>query len=314
VTTSDMMRGVVCFGECMIELSRAADGAAKVGFAGDTLNTAIYLSRLGVPTRYMTALGHDAWSEDMRHQWADEGIDTSLVLTHPTRAPGLYAISTDPAGERSFTYWRDQSAARAIFECQGVEEAMSSAAQTGLLYISGISLAILTPSDRRRITHLARSVRQAGGVVAFDPNYRARLWPSPEAFKAAILDLVPSISCALPSFDDEAAVWGDPSPEATLARWTGPDMGVSDVVVKHGAHGALTRDGWVVARTVDKPVDTTGAGDSFNAGYLARRLAGDSPVMAAQFGAELAAQVVCHPGAIMPKGESQPVVCKALRS
>lgn len=288
----------VAFGECMIELARGPGGVARVGFAGDTANTAVYLSRLGVRTAYLTALGRDDWSADMRAFLAREGIDTGLVLTHPSRAPGLYAISTDTKGERSFTYWRDQSAARAIFECPEADVALASAARSGLLYLSGISLAIVEPAQRRRVTSLVREVRAAGGLVAFDPNYRGRLWPSVEDFKAAVLDITPALNMALPSFDDEAAVWGDDTPEATAARWSA--LGVPEIVVKHGTSGALTAHGWVPAALVADAADTTGAGDSFNAGYLARRLAGDGPAQAARFAVRLAAEVVRHPGAIIP--------------
>lgn len=288
----------VAFGECMIELARDGQGT-RIGFAGDTANTATYLARLGVRTAYMTAVGADAWSADMKANWAGEGIALSMVLTHPTRAPGLYAISVNATGERSFTYWRDQSAARAFFQCPGVDEALRRAASTGLFYLTGISLAILSPSERRRIVALACEARAAGKQVVFDPNYRPRLWPSVEGFKASVLELAPALTMALPSFDDEANGWGDASPEATLARWQG--LGVGEVVVKHGALGALTVDGWAPARTVHDVLDTTGAGDSFNAGYLARRLAGDGPLAAAGFAARLAAEVVRHPGAIIPK-------------
>lgn len=295
----ERMGHVVCFGECMIELARGPDGSARVGFGGDTLNTALYLARLGIDTSYMTALGEDAWSADLKARWAQEGLDTTLTLTHPSRAAGLYAISTDARGERSFTYWRDQSAARAFFECDGALAALATASKARLLYLSGISLALFTPSQRDRIVELARHVRAQGRQVAFDPNYRARLWPSVQAFKTAISQLAPFMSVVLPSYDDEAAVWGDASPEASLARWSA--LGVDEVVVKHGACGALTSDGWVASQIVTEIVDTTGAGDSFNAGYLAARLGGQDVVEAARAGAALAAQVVQYTGAIMPR-------------
>lgn len=282
----------------MIELSRTAEGTPSVGFAGDTLNTAVYLRRLGLPTAYMTALGKDAWSNDMRAAWARESIDTSLVLTHPNRAPGLYAISTDSRGERSFTYWRDQSAAREFFQCEGAQAACAVAGHAKLFYLSGISLAILPPSDRRALSKIGQTVRRGGGIVAFDPNYRARLWPDPEACKLAILNLLPNITYAMPSFDDEATLWGDTTPEETYARWKA--LGVPDVVVKNGANGAFTSEGWVPALPIADPSDTTGAGDSFNAGWLFRRLVGDRPTDAAKFAARLAGRVVRYPGAIIP--------------
>lgn len=292
---------VVSFGECMIELSRTADGEARVFYGGDTLNTAIYLARLGVKTRYMTALGADAWSEEMRESWRNEGVDISLVLHHHARVAGLYAISTDADGERTFTYWREQSAARAFFECDGAEEALSRAREASVLFISGITLAIFSASERRRISVLAREVRSSGGQVAFDPNYRPKLWPSIEAYKHAIRQFAPTVSIALPSFDDEASVWGDASLQATRERWAA--FGAEEIVVKNGASGVLTSAGFVEPPTAPRVLDTTGAGDSFNAAYLARRLSGFGVMHAAANGAALASRVVGYPGAIIPRGE-----------
>jgi 2-dehydro-3-deoxygluconokinase len=288
----------VCFGECMIELARAADGTARVGFAGDTYNTAVYLARFGVRTAYMSAVGRDAWSADMRTAWANEGVFLSLSVTHPIRAPGLYAIATDTRGERSFTYWRDQSAARAFFSCSGAEEAIKAAEKAQLLYFSGITLAIFTPAERARIVDLAAQVRARGGIVAFDPNFRPRLWPDVAEFRDAVMAVAPHVSIALPSFDDEETVWADAAPEDSRNRWLA--SGAAEVVVKNGAHGALTTAGWAGAPAVATPLDTTGAGDSFNAGYIAARRKGLSPERAARFGARLAARVIEHPGAIMP--------------
>lgn len=298
-TAIEQAMGFVAFGECMIELARGADGIARVGFGGDTLNTAIYLARLGVPTAYLTAVGTDAWSTELISNWAREGIDTKLVATHPSRAPGLYAISTDAMGERSFTYWRDQSAARAFFETDIADRMLEQASQARLLYLSGITLAIFNAGEQQRVLQLARDVRANGGQVAFDPNWRPRLWQDVEAFRNAVSALAPTVSIALPGHDDEAAVWGDATPEATRDRWLG--LGAGEVVVKSGADGALVASQWVAAPVVDRPLDTTGAGDSFNAGYLALRLAGAAPDAAAAFGAWLAAEVVCYPGAIMPR-------------
>lgn len=290
---------VVCFGECMIELSRGADGVARVSYGGDTLNTAIYLARLGVPTAYMTALGADAWSANLTADWAREGIDVSLVTIHPDRAPGIYAISTDSHGERSFTYWRDQSAARAFFETEGATKAIAAAKAADLLYLSGITLALFPAAERSHVIRLAHEVRGHGGRVAFDPNYRPRLWPCKNDLQQAIRDLAPALSIALPSFDDEQSLWGDANLEVTAARWT--SLGVAEVVVKNGASGALTSAGLVRGPVVDTPTDTTGAGDSFNAGYLAARMRGASAEAAAIQGAKLAACVIQHSGAIVPR-------------
>lgn len=289
----------VTFGEGMIELSRRADRSAQIGFGGDTLNSAVYLARLGVDVGFMTAVGVDPWSEELVAAWRDEGVKCPLVLRHPSRLPGVYAISLDDSGERSFSYWRSQSAARVFFECPGAEEAVRSAAKAKLLLLSAISLAVLEGDGRSRALELVKSVRKHGGKVAFDPNYRSRLWPSVTAYRHAVQEIAPHVDIALPSFDDEAAVWEDPSAEHSLARWQA--YGVPEVVVKNGVRGALTGLGLAPAEVVAKVADTTGAGDSFNAGYLARRLAGEDVLQAAAFGAQVAACVVQHSGAIAPR-------------
>lgn len=298
---------VVAVGECMIEISRlGGDEGGGTGWrlqhGGDTLNVATYLARLGTPVAYMTALGADSFSQAMRGAWTAEGIDTRLVLTHAQRLPGLYAIETDAAGERRFHYWRDQSAARALFDCEGIDGALAAAATASLLYLSGITLSLFGADGQARLLALCRAVRAGGGRVAFDTNYRPRGWASADAARAAIAAIMPLVDLALPTFDDEAALWGDAAPAACLARWQA--AGVADVAIKLGPQGAMIlEDGAsnvVPVRVEASPRDTTGAGDSFNAAYIAARLDGLPPRLAAQHGNRLAAEVVRHPGAIMP--------------
>jgi 2-dehydro-3-deoxygluconokinase len=305
---------IVCFGECMIELSRAAPGDIELrraapgndwamGFAGDTYNVAAYLKRLGEDVGYMTALGNDHFSAAMRAAWAAEGIGSDLALTHASRTPGLYAIILDASGERSFAYWRDQSAARGFFDCSGAEALLARVAGARLLYVSGITLSLFDDAGRRRIAALAATIRDAGGDVVFDSNYRARGWDSPQAARAAIAAFAPQVTIALPTLDDDRAVFGDADAEACAARWLA--WGAREVAVKLGAAGAhvATRSsadrvapaGMVVAR------DTTGAGDSFNAAYIAARRRGMPPAAAAAAGNWLAATVVQHAGAIIDK-------------
>jgi len=140
------MRIVLC-GEAMLELSVAGSGW-RLGYGGDTLNTAIHLARRGIATAYFTALGSDPLSSDLCDRWQAEGLDCSLVLRHPQRTTGLYAITTDKAGERSFTYWRDSSAARAMFDLDGASAAERAAERAEIFGFSLISLAILPPEGR----------------------------------------------------------------------------------------------------------------------------------------------------------------------
>lgn len=292
---------VVCFGECMLELSRQADGAARLAFGGDTLNTALYMARLGDDVAYATALGTDPWSAELTEAWAREGVDTALVLTDPERVPGLYAIRTDDQGERTFTYWRDRSAARNYFNLEAVEAALSAMAGADLLYLSGITLSLFDEAGRARIAEVARAVRERGGKVAFDPNYRPRNWAGgADEARGAIGELMPLVDWALPTFEDEQMLWGDGSAEDTVRRWR--EAGATLVVAKQGPDGALVSDGSgarLVGTRAVRPVDTTGAGDSFNAGCLHALLAGVAADDAVRAGHRLAGIVVQHRGAII---------------
>lgn len=295
----------VAIGEGMLELGQeAADSDHwRLRWGGDTLNTAVYLARLGAPVAYLSALGNDRLSRAMRREWAAEGVSVDLVLTRPDRIAGLYAIETDAHGERSFYYWRDQSAARALFECADIELALERAAGAELVYLSGITLSIFDHAARGRIVALCTQVRARGGTVAFDPNYRPRGWPSPAAARHAMAELAPLVSIALPTFDDERQLHGDDTPEQCQQRWL--DAGAHEVVIKLGAHGAcFAEDGrltQVLATANPAPRDTTGAGDAFNAAYLQARRLGQDAHSAVCNANLLAGTVIQHSGAIIPR-------------
>lgn len=297
-------RGLICFGECMIELSRvAAAGAFRMGFAGDTANVAIYAARGGVDAAYLSAVGTDPYSEEMRGFLTGEGVDCSLVLTHPARVPGLYAIRTDAQGERSFTYWREQSAARDFFALPGSADAVTEAARAQMLYLSGITLSLFDEAARAQVAALVETVRANGGEVVFDGNYRSRGWPDPATARAAFAQIAPHCSTVLPTFEDEAALYGAADPQDSIERWH--NAGAQLVVVKMGEDGAVLSSAGAKPRLIPcparrAPLDTTGAGDSFNAAFLTALLAGAEPEAAVLAGHRLAGEVVMHPGAIIP--------------
>lgn len=303
---ADMLRKlstgpVIAVGECMIELA-PADGSWRLGYAGDTFNTAVYLARLDETVEFLTALGDDEFSAEMRAYFRAEGLGTALVLTAPARLPGLYAIRTNDDGERSFHYWRSQAAVRALFSLEGCERALHQVAEAGLLYVSGISLSLFDEGGRGRLIDIARAVRARGGDVAFDPNYRAALWHDPSEARDTFSSFGAVSSVVLPTFDDEASLYGDATPQETIERWC--SAGVEEVVVKQGARGCTLLDGRVIAPQGEiSVIDTTGAGDAFNAGYLAARIRGYEPAAAARCGNRLAGAVVGHRGAILPRDQ-----------
>ena len=296
---------VALFGECMIELQGEAFGAMRQTFGGDTLNTAVYLARSGaahgVRATYATGLGDDRYSDEMLRRWQLEGVGTELVRRVPGRVPGLYTISVDARGERTFTYWRDSSAARAYFEVPQTP-LEQSAGGLDALYFSGISLAILDPVSRERLFEVARRVRAGGGRVIFDNNYRPRLWGDPQTARLAYAQALGLADIALVTLDDEQLLYGDASLAESRVRSLATPCG--EVVIKQGGAPVIVRLAGappieVPAVRVERVVDTTAAGDSFAGAYLAARLAGATPADSAAAGARLAAQVIQHRGAII---------------
>jgi 2-dehydro-3-deoxygluconokinase len=286
----------------MVEFHRRPDGTYGRGFGGDTLNCALYLARLGVPTDYVTMLGDDRLSQEMLDGWAAEGVGTGLVSRLPGRLPGLYLIETDDRGERTFLYWRSAAPARDLIRLRGDSLAAELAGHT-LIYLSGITLSLYDADGRERLAELLGELRGRGAKVAFDGNYRPRGWPDAGEARAAFTAILRQSDLALPTFDDEAALFGDASPEATIARMRA--AGVGEIAVKRGGQPCLVAHGDAVTEVAAAervtPVDTTAAGDSFNAGYLAARLRGAAPTAAAAAGHRLAAAVIGHRGAIIPR-------------
>lgn len=296
---------IVIVGEGMVELSRAEGDLWRLGYGGDTLNTAIHLARLGQDIRYVTALGEDPFSDGLLCDWAGEGIDTSLIRRDPTRMPGLYAISTDASGERSFAYWRGESAARRTLSLPGAEAVMAAVEQADLLLFSLITLAILDDEGRDRLIALADRVRARGGRVAFDGNYRPRLFRDRQEAQDLCRRAVSTCDIGLPTLEDEAMLNGATSAADVQAHWQG--LGAGEVVVKLGADGCLLSDVGIVPPPERlSPRDTSGAGDAFNAGYLAARLDGLSPAEAALRGHRLAGWTVMRSGAIPVRDDDLP--------
>ena len=298
------MGRIVSIGECMGELSETGTpGTLNMGFAGDTLNTAYYLRRsLGRDWQvdYVTAIGTDGLSQRMLDFLKAEGIGTHHVAQLADKTIGLYCITLKD-GERSFTYWRSDSAAKKLAsDPAALARALEGA---DLAYWSGITLAILSNQDRLALIEALSQFAGRGGTVVFDPNLRPRLWDNPESMRGWIHRAASVSDLCLPSFEDEATWFGDADPAATIRRYLAE--GARRVVVKNGA-GDVTYAGsnGEVSTTAIPPVehivDTTAAGDSFNAGYLAAELAGGSVKDAIAVGARLAANVIGARGALVP--------------
>jgi len=278
----------------MAELCADGAGGYRLGFGGDTLNTALYMARLLGPGQvgYVTRLGDDPYSAGMRQAWQAEGIDCALVETVVGATVGLYAIEVDARGERSFTYWRSTAPARELFTRGNWRTRAEAMAAAQMVYFSGISLAVLPEEGRTQLIAAAGKAKAGGAIVAVDPNFRPHLWARDEA-RTWIARAYGAATLALTSADEEEVLFA------------GAGGGCGEVAVKAGAHGVIVTTpeggGEIAALQAEAVVDTTGAGDAFNAAYLAARLRGLDPLVAARHGCALGARVVAHRGAIIPR-------------
>ena len=292
---------VICLGEAMGELAFPLGKTPRLGVGGDTFNTAVYLARLGIRTGFASCVGADPVGAMIAAELTRYGVSTTL-LRQTSGTTGLYAIATDAKGERRFSYWRETSAARNAFD-RAPEEWLAGLAEGDCLYLSGISLWVFLPCIAPLI-ELLQAAQRRGCRILFDGNFRPRLWQGQEdRAKQLFAQVLALTDTAFPTFDDEVALCGDGSPAETGARLL--RAGARQVVLKCGAEGCLIFDaGGCLSVPVPErvqPVDTTAAGDSFNAGFIAASLAnpGD-PLAAALHGHRLAARVIRHPGAILP--------------
>lgn len=294
---------IACIGEVMIEMIVGEGPTAHLNVAGDTYNTAVYLSRLlGArgSVSYITALGQDVFSERVMAHMATEGISTQHVERRDDRTVGLYAIETDAAGERSFTYWRSQSAARTLFQkpCAVGTEVFED---YDLIFLSGITLAVLPPETREHLMKGLKAFRATGGQVAYDSNHRPRLWEDASTAQQVNTAMWGLTDVPLPSVDDEMLIHGDASEADAINRLRG--YGLASGALKRGENGPLALSGVqhdIVFPPAPKVVDTTAAGDSFNAGYLYQHAIGGTEAEAMNSGHAIASQVIGAKGAIVP--------------
>ncbi|PMO01451.1 ketodeoxygluconokinase [Vibrio sp. 10N.222.55.F9] len=327
------MKHIAIIGECMIELNGKPFGSMHQTFGGDTLNAAVYLVRGceanlhqdEIKVSYVTALGADPISKGMLERWQQEGVSTDLVLQDSQRTPGLYLIQLDDAGERTFLYWRNQSAARYLLQHPDFNQIKQPLRNVDMVFLSGITLAILPEQDRIELLNILVELKAQGVEIAFDSNFRPALWPQDEnqTVKNSYQAMYTLTDLALVTFDDEQLIWGDSSPEQTIERLT--TLGVKRCIVKLGADGCLIQDATIQSNIhpdsgaasaplavptlpVDHVVDTTSAGDSFNGGFLSAYLAGEDLTKSCQRGNTMAGVVIQHRGAIIAKELTQAAI------
>ena len=297
-------------GEAMLEFSQSHDETGnnyKLNYAGDTYNLCYYLSKyasqVGLDLHYVTALGTDKYSRQMCEQWRAEGIKTDHVLQIPSKHPGLYLIDIDPNGERHFYYYRESSAAKHLFLEKSFSSQLDSVREFKYLYFSGISLAILDSISQQKMLKLIEGASKRGATIIFDTNYRPGLWPDEKSARNVINQALSLTNIALPTFVDEALLFEDTCPADTITRLQ--KKNIREIVVKNGDRGCLIsyagKNFEVPCAEGIRAIDTTAAGDSFNAGYLAARLKNNPPEIAAKFAHKVAQEVISRHGALINK-------------
>ncbi|HEU0161853.1 MAG TPA: sugar kinase [Rhizomicrobium sp.] len=295
-----MTAKAICIGECMVELRPVADGHLKRGFAGDAYNTAIYLKRSApeIEVAFLTATGDESLSDAMVETWRAAGISDRLVFRIPGERPALYLIETNAKGDRKFHYWRSETPAKEWLRLLMARGGAQVLDQADLVYVSGISLAILSHADRLAAIQLLGSLKTR---VAFDPNIRPALWKSMDEARHTFEAMVKAAAIVLPSRQDYQLMYGMDDPQAQIEFTAMLTQG--EIALTCDEDGVRLRMGETVVPLPTQAVqvvDTSGAGDSFNGAYLAARLRGQSPLDAAKAGLAMAARVVAQPGAIIP--------------
>ncbi|MBB1443487.1 sugar kinase [Pseudoalteromonas sp. SG43-3] len=308
------MKNIYFIGECMVELRAMSAATLHQSFAGDVYNSAVYLKRCfpQVTTSVVTALGQDNLSKKMLERFESEKINTQLVFAHDTKVPGMYYIETDEHGERSFIYWRNDSAAKKVVDFLDAD-ALEQLSQGDMFFFSGISLAIIEESAREDFWKVVKQLKDAGVKIVFDPNYRARLWNSVEETKEQYHLAFTFADITLPGVEDLTTLYGVHSVEAVV-EYLKPYQ-IEEIVVKNGPESVVTKEGDTLQSHTIVPVknvvDTTSAGDAFNGVYLGARLSDKSISSAVQLAAKAAGTVIQQPGAIAPKDIFQLAMAEA---
>jgi 2-dehydro-3-deoxygluconokinase len=290
---------IVGIGEALIEFAEVEPNHYVQSYAGDIVNSLYYASRLGLRASFFSVIGQDTFSTDLLKFFDHHGVNRSAIKTS-TKQNGLYIIRTDSRGEPSYTFFRDDSAARTMFDVLSDDEFEKAVHDASVLMFSAIGLAAFL--NRQRFVDLI-SKRPADQHIFFDTNVRRQQWGNIDTLRSCIEMLAPHIDILSTSQTDDDAIFGPRSVDEALDYYR--RLGIRRVIFRQADKPVefLFDEvrGSVRVPTVDPVVDATGAGDAFNAAFIAGYLQGYGIETAVKMGVQAATQVIRYRGGIVPQ-------------
>ena len=298
---------VLFIGEAMLELVNTSKNMLAKSFAGDVYNTGVYMKRAypKLNASLLTAVGQDSLSQEFIQKVKNEQLDTKAIGISEDRHLGTYMVVNDDVGERSFIYWRSDSAAKSMMSALNSEQSdyiQSTFNNQGVVFFSGITVAILRPSEREQFWVMLERLKQAGALIVYDPNYRPALWESVAVAKQEMEKAFTLSDWLMPGVDDFKTLYGMSTVTQCLDFCA--QFNFDELVLKQGEKSVhvVNEDGHFEFEIVksNNVVDTTSAGDAFNGIYLGARLSQSTPEVATKLANYAASKVIETPGAIMP--------------
>lgn len=298
-----MTATIAYIGEPLIELAPVNQLDYRKGVAGDVFNTAVASAQLNVSSFLVSAVGQTYADQPIIDTAKGYDVNVDHVRRDDKHHAGLYLIQNDDSGERSFIYWRNDSAAKHLFQSSdNLRALLKSITTLNYWYFSGITLALMSEKSIDCFCQSVSEFRSCGGKVVYDNNYRQALWPSEQHYQKANEQILPWVDIFLPSVEDTLAS-GMAGSKADALRFL-TELPVPEICIKQGLEPVIlkTSEGvqTIPVIAADQVVDTTGAGDGFNGAYLAARAKGLAPIQAVKAGMLVSKAVIGHAGALLP--------------
>ena len=273
------MVDVVTMGETMIQLNAFTSGPLRyVNYfekhaAGTESNVAVGAVRMGHTAGWISRLGDDELGHYIHNFLRGEGVDVSRVAFDPDAPTGLYFVQRGyPLPGKSVVYYYRKGSAASRLSPEDVD--MEYVSEAKVLHTTGITLA-LSPTCREAVDTAIDAAMGGGTEISFDTNIRLKLW-SPDEAREAIMDYIGLIDVLFTDVNDSRILLGNEEPSEAAEEFLA--MGPKAVVIKMGDEGAYaaTNDGESAFKPAYKVpvVDVIGAGDAFDAAFLASRLRG----------------------------------------